>query len=258
MHSHDSAELRSRLTGNDAIRLLELIELCLSSREEDDFRALFPKIRELFPFDFAITVLGGPAAKLDGATPVHSVNINFPREWVSEYMSKNFLQEDSVVLENFRSFAVQTWSIARKRRYRKKEITFLGLDFGLRECCTHGAGPMAGGSHGSMFCFAGRSMQCTPRDQAVLEVLAPHLHMVLSEIHRKTLHTNKSMILSSREKEVIEWLQQGKSSWEISSILKISERTVNFHVGNILRKLDVVNRAQAIAVAARFGLIDID
>jgi DNA-binding CsgD family transcriptional regulator len=82
--------------------------------------------------------------------------------------------------------------------------------------------------------------------------------MVLSEIHRKTLHTNKSMVLSSREKEVIEWLQQGKSSWEISSILKISERTVNFHVGNILRKLDVVNRAQAIAVAARFGLIDID
>lgn len=205
MHSHVSVGLRSKLTGNDAIRLLELIELCLSCHEEDDFRALFLKIRELFPFDFANTVLGGLAGKHGCASPVHLVNINFHSEWISEYMSKNYFQEDSVVLENFRSYTVQTWSIARKKRYRKKEIAFLGLDFGLRECCTHGTGPMAGGSYGSMFCFAGQSMQQTPRDQAVLEVLAPHLHIVLSEMHRKALHTNNSIILSSREKEVIEW-----------------------------------------------------
>jgi LuxR family quorum-sensing transcriptional regulator LasR len=50
---------------------------------------------------------------------------------------------------------------------------------------------------------------------------------------------------------------QGKSSWEMSVILGISERTANFHVFNIMRKLGATNRAQAVAVAARQGLIDI-
>lgn len=258
MHSHRSAGLRSRLTGNDAITVLELIELCLSCSKEDDFRALFPKIQELFPFDCVNTVLGTPAGKHGGVSPVYVLNVNFPREWFDEYMSKNYFQEDSVVQENFKSYAAQTWSIGRKKRYRKKEITSLGLDFGLRECCTRGVAPMPGGRHGSMFCFAGQSIQCTLRDDAILEILAPHLHMALSALHRTTLRKDTLLVLSPREKEVLEWVKQGKSSWEVSSILKISERTVNFHVGNILRKLDVVNRAQAVAVATRFGLIDVD
>jgi len=67
----------------------------------------------------------------------------------------------------------------------------------------------------------------------------------------------KAVTLSIREKEVLDWLKEGKTSWEISAILQISERTVNFHVTNILRKLHVVNRAQAVAVAIHSGLVNI-
>jgi DNA-binding CsgD family transcriptional regulator len=56
--------------------------------------------------------------------------------------------------------------------------------------------------------------------------------------------------LSSREREVLEWLKMGKTSWDISQILCISERTVNYHVSNIIKKLGVVNRMQAVSVAA--------
>jgi DNA-binding CsgD family transcriptional regulator len=65
-------------------------------------------------------------------------------------------------------------------------------------------------------------------------------------------------ILSDREKEVLNWLKQGKSSWEISVIFGISERTVNYHIYNIMEKLQTTNRAQAVAVATRLGLIDLD
>ncbi len=41
-------------------------------------------------------------------------------------------------------------------------------------------------------------------------------------------------------------------------ILEISERTVNFHIHNIMRKLDATNRPRVIAVAADLGLIDFD
>ncbi len=44
----------------------------------------------------------------------------------------------------------------------------------------------------------------------------------------------------------------------ISVILGISERTVNYHVYNVIQKLGVTNRPQAVAVAAHYGLIGID
>lgn len=54
-------------------------------------------------------------------------------------------------------------------------------------------------------------------------------------------------LLSKREREVLNWLTRGKTSWDISMILNISERTVNYHVGNIMRKLGVNSRLHAVS-----------
>lgn len=62
--------------------------------------------------------------------------------------------------------------------------------------------------------------------------------------------------LSPREKEVLNWLKKGKTSWDISVILCISERTVNFHIKNIMQKLDAVSRIHAVAKAIERGLIN--
>jgi LuxR family transcriptional regulator, quorum-sensing system regulator CviR len=63
--------------------------------------------------------------------------------------------------------------------------------------------------------------------------------------------------LSPRELEVLNLLKLGKTSWDISRILLISERTVNYHVGNIMRKLDAINRIQAVYEAVNLELIDL-
>jgi DNA-binding NarL/FixJ family response regulator len=62
--------------------------------------------------------------------------------------------------------------------------------------------------------------------------------------------------LSLREKEVLNWLKRGKSSWDIANILHISERTVNYHVTNVMQKLNAVSRTQAVAVALEHKLIN--
>ena len=59
---------------------------------------------------------------------------------------------------------------------------------------------------------------------------------------------------SPRELEVLHWLKSGKTSWEMSGILEISERTVNYHVNNIMQKLNAINRLQAVSEASRFEL----
>jgi DNA-binding CsgD family transcriptional regulator len=61
---------------------------------------------------------------------------------------------------------------------------------------------------------------------------------------------NPQPVLSPRELEVLDWLKRGKTSWDIAKILNISERTVNYHVNNIVQKLDVTNRLQAVFEAS--------
>ena len=65
----------------------------------------------------------------------------------------------------------------------------------------------------------------------------------------------ESNAFTDREQQVLHWLKEGKSSWDISMILAISERTVNFHVQNIKRKTNAVSRAQAVATAMHLGLL---
>jgi carbon-monoxide dehydrogenase medium subunit len=59
---------------------------------------------------------------------------------------------------------------------------------------------------------------------------------------------------SPREMMVLEWMKQGKTNWEISRIIGVSERTVRFHVESIFMKLDVGSRTQAVAFAIENGL----
>jgi DNA-binding NarL/FixJ family response regulator len=66
---------------------------------------------------------------------------------------------------------------------------------------------------------------------------------------KKDTRPDSKRSLSTRECEVLMWLRCGKTSWALSVILRISERTVNFYVNNIMRKLGVINRMQAVSVA---------
>jgi DNA-binding CsgD family transcriptional regulator len=52
--------------------------------------------------------------------------------------------------------------------------------------------------------------------------------------------------LSQREVEIMRWLTAGKTNPEIGQILEISTFTVKNHVQRIFRKMNVVNRAQAV------------
>jgi DNA-binding CsgD family transcriptional regulator len=66
----------------------------------------------------------------------------------------------------------------------------------------------------------------------------------------------KKIHLTEREKECLLWAAEGKTGWEIATIVNISERTVTFHLQNAAQKMGVVNRQQAISRALSMGLIE--
>jgi DNA-binding CsgD family transcriptional regulator len=63
--------------------------------------------------------------------------------------------------------------------------------------------------------------------------------------------------LSERELECLEWVSLGKTSWETGLILGVSERTINFHLLNAARKLNVYGRQAAVAIALRQNLLHV-
>ena len=66
----------------------------------------------------------------------------------------------------------------------------------------------------------------------------------------------QSLKMTPREFECLFWLSRGKTTGEISQALKISERTVNFHITNLCEKLGAANRTQAIGMAVSLKLIE--
>jgi len=88
------------------------------------------------------------------------------------------------------------------------------------------------------------------------------LYLRVRPNHRFDDHQEQSLLvhekLSKREQQVLELMVDRKTSSEIADLLCISITKVRTHTQNIFRKLKVYNRAEAIVVAIRLNLVEMD
>ncbi|WP_340672789.1 helix-turn-helix transcriptional regulator [Enterobacter roggenkampii] len=95
-----------------------------------------------------------------------------------------------------------------------------------------------------------------------IEKYRPHFLRFLVQLHQKTLNLysqhqqKKNVFLSPRERQILKWVSAGKTYAEISVILSIAERTVKFHMGNIMKKLGVNNARHAIKLGTELRLLE--
>ena len=108
----------------------------------------------------------------------------------------------------------------------------------------------------SFVAFAGGTDKDNLRYKDVADYISSCLHDALTKnLPVPANEPTGTAPLKPRETEVLRWIEEGKTTWEIARILDIRERTVRFHVEEIFKKLNTTTRAQAIAKAHRGGLL---
>lgn len=183
----------------------------------------------------------------------------YPQAWVEHYDSNNYLQVDPVMLDAPSRSTPMHWGTREHRKTvtpRQKKFLNEAAEAGLN---LGSAIPIhaAGGEFG----LVSVAVDGTPRLFATLMRNHQHqLHLLSLYYHAHVAEhfiSNESpkVSVTSRERECLLWSALGKSSWEISEILRISEATVNFHMQNAMRKLEVYSRPHAIVKAVMMGII---
>jgi DNA-binding CsgD family transcriptional regulator len=144
------------------------------------------------------------------------------------------------------------------RRIRKEELT-RRVGFGhARELAGFGfvdvaAGWIAAGLSRGVLMFSARN------EEAIDLGLMPEAQMLCSylwsKLNAEDPHPKAVDPLSERERECLFWVSEGKTTDEVALILDVSANTVNRYILHATQKLSAANRAMAIAVAMRGGLI---
>ncbi|WP_242522480.1 helix-turn-helix transcriptional regulator [Candidatus Methylacidiphilum infernorum] len=257
------AEPFSSLSKTDLVKLLETYDLSLQVREQKEFKTVLKKIQELIPSSLIACGL----VKINSLNEVKKmlkiINHSFPSDLIALYLQQKYQKADPVVKTalRLRGNIVRRTEIFRyfqdnfRSQYLKdaSDISLhTGLSFGIVEEKTYRA---------SLFSFCDKEIEKSPRHETILNGLKYPLHLALlncsnlKEVEKPAKASPQA--LTARELEILKWIKDGKTNWEISCILKISEATVKFHLKNIFLKLDVQNRCQAVATAVHKRLLSL-
>ncbi len=233
-----------------SVSVSEFVAACTAAASKDDFLlSVYPKLLRIWQHEMFACGRGD----MDRVHPDQSINVNFPEEYMRR-MSATYGSPGGPL--------VQDWLKSQRPVYYDQS-TILGemvdpgwraafCDHGLRNMVSHGVLDNSGKAL-SYFWFAGVEVW-DPHQAFMIDMLAPHLHIILARIFRHASHA-ASVQLSSREKEMLNWICTGKSNLEIAGIIGISPWTVKIHVRNLMAKLDVSSRSQAVAKAFELGLL---
>lgn len=204
---------------------------------------------------FALTTLDAP----DGSQPpVRSVLLDgWPGAWSEAYLAADYLARDPVLAFAERRIDPFTWHDVRLAAVGEPDHAAFfhdGAQHGLNDGIAFPVRRLSAAPAAAV--FAGPDPSAAPEARAFLQVVAVNAHEKLTGavVHAVPDKPERG-VLTRRERECLQWCAEGKTSWEISQILSISQHTADWYLASASRKLAAANRLHAVAEALRRGLI---
>ena len=180
----------------------------------------------------------------------------WPAEFLDLYVRNDFIRFDPIARRCRRSRQPFEWTATEYDNDpdpRTAEVMRRAADFGLER----GFIVPINTPDGFEACVSmtGSHLDLTARTKPLIHLVALYGYERVRQLAGLAPATKPR--LTPREREVLLWVAQGKSSWEIGEILAIGRRTVEEHAATAVRKLGAVNRSHAIAIALRNKLIEL-
>lgn len=193
--------------------------------------------------------------------PYHFCLSGYPRAWRERYDSMGYLKIDPLVSHAFSSALPLIWDEVPVEGALVEQMFNEAASYGLG----HGISTPVYGRRGDIAMLSLARAEPVTKDPTVRHSLRTRVHwfggllhesvrrVILSGDGRPAVKDN----LSEREKDCLMWVADGRTSAEIASRLKISERTVLFHIENAGLKLGASGRHNIVAKAIALGEIEL-
>lgn len=234
---------------------LEVLSEIFSCRTRDEWEKCLISIVRDFGFDMVLFGI-----KKSGPESLSSALIltNYPDSWWGRYKSEGFYSVDPVVRHCLVNKSPIVWpNVGASRNVRDSEFYEEAAGYGLRSGISY---PIHGpeGRFG-ILSLVGKDSGKVDNEclhmRAALSLLRDFAYESSLEFLPASMESAAPISLTAREVECLKWIGIGKTSWEVSRILSCSEATVNFHIANLMKKMCVRTRQQAVVHGIKLGLI---
>jgi DNA-binding CsgD family transcriptional regulator len=261
-----------RLPAVDALKMFELGVTAATCQEPAQLQALLESFFKIFPIHAAVcgivkveppqTGNGTPTERQSPNIDIPAVyNAGWPEEFLRFYLGEKVIERDGQFFTWLKSQYPTLWlDVYEKQKHSFNPWTKQGidpkfveftLDCDLRLALRFGQIESAGLQTGGYLKFHTRRE--AHRFSPLIQAMVPHLHNAMMRCYKRSTEgqtdPGPGIQLGPRESEVLKWLIEGKSNWEISMILHISVNTVKFHLKNLMHKFNAMNRYQLVANA---------
>lgn len=230
----------------DVLAVIEEIETCTTV---DSALGVYKGFIEFYGFSsYLIGKMSNPASQTK-----NDVITNWSPEWIDRWVDQNYVFHDPIFQFALRKREPFLWStVYNKTTKTGRQVLNESREFNLNDGI---AIPIAT-DFGPLGCIsiATDKVQITNEHIPLIELVSIHFYQHLQSL--QLIEAPELFgALTKRETEVLHFVAEGKTNWEIGKILQLSEFSIKDHIHNLTVKLGATNRAQAVAVAIRNNLI---
>jgi LuxR family transcriptional regulator, quorum-sensing system regulator BjaR1 len=174
----------------------------------------------------------------------------WPAEWSRLYLENNYALEDPVALHCFRSLAPFEWQDAPYDPITQpaaKAVMEGAIEFRMLNGLSVPIHTMSGFQ--AVVSMGGQHIDVSADAKRALHLMSIYAHAKAVDVVQPA--TGAQRLLTNRERDILSWTAAGKSAWDISRILGISEHTIKQHLSAIQAKFNTPNKTASVVAAIR-------
>ena len=185
------------------------------------------------------------------------VETTYPDDWRKHYIDNHYERNDPIVQMGLKRITPLDWIEVNRSAPKVRDFFGEAEEFGVGK---QGLTFPIRGAHGEIALLSINShhsdsewLRLKREYMKDFQTIAFFLHNIV--LAKDCIRLDSIPHITLREIECLKWAAAGKTEWETAEILKVSVKTVNFHMENVKVRLNCVTKTQAAAKATRLRLI---